>query len=303
MAVIEVREKRGRTFGVTEKIQFRRKRRFLVKCDSKRENETTICAHILIPKINFSYNDPISGITDPNVFCTDIDIDQDEDNGYWYHVTCDFTEPDYRAFTDTPTDPEDPTTRPYVVNGFTWFKQKQFLKDKDGKAVVNSAGAPIKDFVREVGQPGYRIRYYAKNDKAIEAWYQFINCVNISTYQGRGARKLFIHDMNFTTEYEKRVKYYSLDVEVLFNEDTWDEELLNIGMYKKYTPTPSAGNAKLVRIRDAKGIELTQPALLSATGDVLGETDDPTFKTVKIRGEKDFSSSTLGFDQVGIVLP
>jgi hypothetical protein len=279
MAVILVRERRGRSGGDNDQFQRQRRRIFRVLCDTKYQDETAIAVAPGIPPIKTPFFDPLSGVYDPGCVCVNRRFEQDQKNPKHWYVTCEFDTVTKEQDDDSQDDPE---RKRIIVNYPSRVTQKAFDKDKDGNQILLSNGLPPNPpLEREIGYWNIAITYYKKyanyTPSSINGKLFYVNS---ATWKGYAARTLLIRDVNPVEQYEKGFRFFEINVLLEYNPDTWDESLLNIGTHKKVAgqlPQPiKIGN-----------VDVKEPHLLKADG-----TPDttPTYTTKKIRKEVDFST-------------
>lgn len=158
-------------------------------------------------------------------------------------------------------------------------------KDKDGDAIVNSAGdafdPPVED---EDAHMVVRFRRYyplsAENDIR-DKCAEFTTAVNSSPWYGAGSREWKCNSITANPEAVGDEQFYAVDFEFEHNPDSWDLSILDQGYRRLETGVR-------LQIVDDNGSPPAQPVLLDGSGEVLDPADDPVFLTFRRRREKDF---------------
>lgn len=277
MAIILVRERRGRSGEDNAQFQRKRRRVYRVLCDTKYQDETAVIGASGVPALKTPFFDPLSGVYDPGCICVSRRAEQDQKNPKHWYVTCEFD-----TITREEDQHDDPERKRIIVTYPTRTTQKAFAKDKDGTTIVMTNGLPHNPpLEREIGWWNINITYYKKYANFTpSAMHGKLFYVNSGTWKGYAARTLLIRDVSASEQFEKNFRFFEVNVTLEYNADTWDEPLLNIGTHKKVVgqqPQP-------IKVND---VAVKEPQLLDANG---VPTTTPNFSTFKIRKEVDFST-------------
>lgn len=279
MAVILVRERRGRSGEDNAQFQRKRRRTYRVLCDTKYQDESAVIGASGIPPLKAPFFDPLSGVYDFGCICVSRRAQQMQNNPKHWEVVCEF---DTATKEENDSSQDNPEQKRIIVTYPTRTTQKAFDKDKDGNTIVLSNGLPPNPPLEdEIGFWNINITYYKKyanySPSAINGKVFYVNS---STWKGYAARTLMIRDVNASEQFEKNFRFFEINVTLEYNAATWDKPLLNIGTHKKLIGLPPAP----IKIND---VAVKEPQLLDANGI---PTTTPSYTTVKIRGEVDFAT-------------
>jgi hypothetical protein len=286
MAIVSVSEMRGRSGGNNVKLEGTRRARFRVKTNSLTHGPEDIYLAAGIP--GWWAADPEGG----GRFVQDKSAEQNEENPYYWIVTVEYAIPPEGEDGEDPPDPENPETRRPIWFRGTWKFTKNTIYDKDNNLIVNTAGAPFTEGLDlEQGGLMYRYTFWSttSGDGAGSGiWGTHLFKVNNATWKDHTARKALLTDIQAEEERINGTLYYKRTYEVLINEDTWDERLLNRGFSDLST-------GLLVHIKDDRGKPITEPWWLDADGEAIRpQPTAPTFaepyiRIIQVRGLATFS--------------
>jgi len=269
----EIPDSRSATHTSTQRSY---KRDFWLLSDSTSDTPRAAITHASLPAIGSSFPG------DTNAFCRSITVSCKE--GYrGYVATCEYSDEREMA--------EDPEQDGVHISWGTESFQRPAFRDKNGKAVVNSAGDTYNPpFMRDdhrlvcsimanFRQPSAALlqtpdvvnsgRFTIDNIR-IEPRYAKISNIQVSPVQRRG---------NNT--------FRTVATEMHIRNSTWDVVLLDAG-FKKKKDDDATKRVKIVN--DGDGTDPTEVVMLDGNGNVLADANENNivYRTFRIYEEKNY---------------
>ncbi len=191
-----------------------------------------------------------------------------------------------------PDEAENPLEEPTTLSWSSEARSIAETKDKDGNAIVNSAGqqfdppltgdshtlvATLK-YNSAVFNPVQGVDFQDSVNEAATT----VGNVNINARQGKileiGAEERFFED----------IIYWEVTVKVGLRRETWDRVVMDMGIYGL------DDDGKIVRLITEDGEEATEPLKLNGSGKVLDpQTAPAVFITFRVSDEKNFAVLNL----------
>ncbi len=191
-----------------------------------------------------------------------------------------------------PDEAENPLEEPTTLSWSSEARSVAESKDKDGKAIVNSAGqqfdppltgdrhtlvATLK-YNSAVFNPVLGVDFQDAVNEAATT----VGNVNINPRQGKileiGSDERFFEDLI----------YWEVTIKVGLRRETWDRVVMDMGIYGL------DDDGKIVRLITEDGEEVTEPLKLNGSGKVLDpQTAPAVFRTFRVAKEKNFSVLNL----------
>lgn len=166
---------------------------------------------------------------------------------------------------------EDPTADPVRISWNTEQFQKQFYRDRDGKALLNTAGDPP-DPLTEGDDSRWTVRI-VKNLSAVPVWLlAYKDVINNNPFIVDGvsvpAKVAKVQSIAISEEQERNdIMFRTLTLGLHFKPDTtWDEERLNEGLREKRPVPQDPSTFVVVNIVNDDGTEPSAPVLLDENG-------------------------------------
>lgn len=190
---------------------------------------------------------------------------------------------------------ENPLADPARIRWSTQQFSRPFRKDRDGKAILNSAGDPLSELIED--DDSRVLIVVRKNYAGPKAWlYQYRNAVNSDavTVDGEGFAVGQLKIMGIDVgEWQSRndIWFRELEISIAADEDGWDREYLDQG-FRRIDPDDAT---KRIDIPDANGKKVTTPVLLDGEGAPLANPslDNAVFLKAKIPKRKAFAGLPL----------
>lgn len=255
-------------------------RQFRLVTDSRSDGPYAIGSHASLPRIGSVHPE------DASAWCRELTVDNDEPYVGWT-VTANYSSE--RELSETPT------SDPAVITWDSEQFQKPLIQDKDGDAVVNSAG----DFFDPPAMmdDSRRVVTVQKNLTAVPAWIlDYQDAVNSDSFSVDGVT------IAIGTAKMQRVSVGAEDIrngiafrQVTFTmhlqRDGWDMQILDAG-FRRIDPGDST---KRIAISLDDGTEPATPALLDGSGGLLSNPTpaNAVFKTFSVYKTRTFSSLPL----------
>jgi len=255
-------------------------RQFRLVTDSRSDGPYEIGSNANLPSIGSVHPE------DASAWCRELTVDNDEPYTGWI-VTANYSSE--RELSETPT--SDPAFVTWDSEQF----QKPAIQDKDGDAVVNSAG----DFFDPPAMmdDSRRVVTVQKNLTAVPTWIlDYQDAVNSDQFTVDGVT------IAIGTAKMQRVSVGAEDIrngttfrQVTFTmhlqRDGWDMQILDAG-FRRIDPGDST---KRIAISLDDGTEPTTPALLDGSGGLLSNPTpaNAVFKTFSVYKTRTFSSLPL----------
>jgi len=184
----------------------------------------------------------------------------------------------------------DPVQKAWGFNVFSRVPKE----DKDGTKILNTAGdrfdpsPEIEDYRLTLAI----IRNEASfNGVTAESFIGTVNDASItlvgSTFAARKARMTQYSGV-FRTR--NGVDFWEVTYGIIFNDDTWDLDILNYGVRET---TGTAPNTYKITVRDSEGREVGIPWPLDADGVAQDPDAAPLYQTFKVFAESNFSALSL----------
>jgi hypothetical protein len=287
ISVKEHWERRGGTFGSIRDSSVRR--HWKVKTDSAYDDQGTIRDHFR-DNLGITLFVPHPNPNLPQFTFRNLDCDQFPESPKLWDVT--------GTYSSDPTSEEDqqnenPLLRPTIIEWDSKLSQEFTARDKDGKAMLNSAG----DGMESIEKDSVRwIITLQRNFDSLPSWVAgYVNKVNSSGIvidgQSLAARTCKLQRLRVPARrVENGVSFVEVIAEIAYRSETWDVYRLDEG----FNTLDRVGEEKLkILIPDEDGEmrEPTEPVPLDGSGQALLAADEDTavFRHFKIYEEADFS--------------
>lgn len=258
MAVIEVRELNDRG-GSADLSAAESTRNLRVRVDSPADTEFTIMADPRIPR----YLAPHPG----NLFstCRRLQIRMLQ-HWQWWMVTAEYSTAPLQQDEKDRSENPNPLDRRARIRWSSQQYRKPVWKDRDGKAILNSAGQPF-DPLPEI-DASHWVATVTKNMTFVPSWLlEYEDAVNSDGYTIDGLSvepkksklmHLDIGDVQEENGYEFRPVSFTIE----FRKDGWDLEILDAG-FEELADGP---DGEPTRILDKRGNFVSHPWPLNADG-------------------------------------
>lgn len=256
---------------------------FRLTTSSQTDNAFTVGSNGSLPVIGNTFP------SDANAYCTDLDVQCVRGWRIWDVTATYSTE---RALNTTPT--SDPTFITWDTEQF----QKPAVQDKDGKAVVNSAGDAF--LPPEQMDDSRRIVTVQKNLAAVPTWIlDYQDAVNSDTFTIDG-RSIAIGEAKMQrvsvgpAEIRNGTAFRAVTFVIALRRDGWAYKLLDQGYNRIDTEAVGTGESKRTPIY-IRGQLPTAPVLLDGNGQPQKEptTDSGVYLTFNVYKTRAFSSLPL----------
>lgn len=233
-------------------------RAFKLTTSVQSEGPYAVGSHASLPKIGSAHPE------DPNAYCYDIDV-QCTDGWTGWTVTC--------LYTDEITLNENPLAEPAIIE---WDKdpfQENATEDRNGEAMLNSAGDIITDIFRERSR---RVVSVVKNVSSVPTWIlDSEDAVNSAAFTLDGvpiATGLARLPAPKIGRWQKRNgwSFREISMTIMLNKDGWAARPLDRGFRFKN------GSGNRIRITNDDGTDITEPVCLDGTGLVLSNPTPST---------------------------
>ncbi len=191
-----------------------------------------------------------------------------------------------------PDEAENPLEEPTTLSWSSEARSVAETKDKDGKAIVNSAGqqfdppltgdrhtlvATLK-YNSAVFNPVLGIDFQDSVNEAATT----VGNVNIGPRQGK------ILEIGSDERFFEDIIYWEVTIKVGLRRETWDRVVMDVGIIGLND------DAKIIRLKTEDDEEVTEPIKLDGQGKVLDPQTAPAkFITFRVAKEKDFSVLNL----------
>lgn len=186
----------------------------------------------------------------------------------------------------------DPLKRPTRWSGDFDRITKTYVRDRHGKAIVNSAGKPFDEPILGVRSLPVMVarKNYSKLKDIFDISEEYDQTVNSKKFEDRVKRTVKFDSVTpGDQQFERGIRYYVATFRFVYRPETWDDRYLNQGYH--YLDAPD-GN--LVVAADSEGQQASEPVLLAADGTKLPQGDEGTFTDpVELYSEKDFGGLDL----------
>lgn len=183
---------------------------------------------------------------------------------------------------------EEPTT-------LSWSSEARAIalsKDKDGNAIVNSAGQPFDPpLTGDTHTLVATIKYNSAEFNPVLG-VDFQDAVNeAATVVGNvnaGARMAKVLEIGAEERFFEDIIYWEATIKVGLRRETWDRVVMDMGVYSL------DDDGKIVRAITEDGEEATEPLKLDGSGKILDpQTAPAVFRTFRVAAEKDFGPLNL----------
>ncbi len=229
---------------------------------------------------------PIFGDRHPDddaAFCQNVRADSVAFSPRVWIVTC-----SYSTEQELVSDPLSDPTR--FIWGTEQF-QRPYFKDRNGNAILNSAGDPF--FPPIMGDDSRTSVTMTKNVSAVPAWFLLtrdklnsaavsINGISVGKERAK-IQKVSAGDQQF----RGNIAYFTIGVTMHVQDESWQKSIQDAG-FRKLDPDDST---ERVKIKDNNGEDVSTPALLNGSGAVLSDPSpsNAKFKDFDIYGTFDFT--------------
>lgn len=251
-------------------------RQFLIQVDNENDNVFTVTSSTALPLVGHQYPG------DPQALCKKVRAQCKTALSWTYTAEYDTVKDDVDLNMESGAKPWDASP---IITWSSEIYQEAIYKDKDDKAIVNSAGdyfvdpAPTRDASHLIAQIKQKVQY-------VPSWvFSYQNAVNSGPITidglsvGAGLAKVQRISVG-ETKTNGFFNYREVTLEIHLHKDGWKLEPLD------------AGFRKLVDGKPVKVEGATQPVLLDLNGDVLENPEDPSqakYHEFKIYPELSFS--------------
>lgn len=155
-------------------------------------------------------------------------------------------------------------------------------KDRDGKAIVNSAKKPPMPAIMRTSRT--LCMSYTRNEASfdIATLEDMIDCINSATFLGAAPRTVKLADVSAQQGFERGIPYYRISYKFERRKSGWDIDVIDQGMI-------DASNNHIM----LKGVRVTAPVPLDGSGFPLPEGQDPKFITLKLNRLANFNTLAI----------
>lgn len=203
-------------------------------------------------------------------------LEKEEESRRTWAVTVNYKYPQGREDEKRdPTDsPADPLDEPPIIYTSSQKGKKSVLYDKRDRLIASSAGEPY-DPVQEADDTKYML-HISRNQATVDLplYSIFRDAINSEQFFGcaRGTVKVETPGAIRKLYKPDGTPYYNVTWEFAIDDEGWDRELFDYGMYKVVGGVMVDGKlqgGKLQVLKDLSGADLTSPRLLDGEGGVL----------------------------------
>jgi hypothetical protein len=288
-SILRLSEIPGREIDIGKQPDWKRRKHWTAYTDTRAYDEGLVylaCVAFPGSTVPTPYFSTHPG--DSRFLCKRVTCRQDSKAAYLWRLTADY---DTLPWEDD--DEEDPLDRRAKISWSTVKYQKAVEKDRNGKAILNSAGdffdpPPLKDVSRWTARvskhlPAVPTAILSYPDKLNNADWT-IQTLTVP----RNAAKIMAIEIS-DLQKEGDVEFYTLTYTVEFDaDDLWKGKYLNQGYYFR---DPEETDPELQRKRcKVKGKDCASPQLLKSNGDqeLDPKPSTSTFQEYDIENEMDF---------------
>lgn len=195
-------------------------------------------------------------------------VPEQRGNSKWWDITVNYTSAIEQE--------EDPLAQAADISWETTEITRVVTMDRKGRPIVNTAGSLLVDLQEEMGILVCRIE---KNVAAVPRWFaDYANAVcsdspRIDGFVFPQRTGLLKRWRLGKWETQKDIRFRRLEMEILYNKDTWDRKVLNRGLLE--LTVQKVLDPKTFKIREAKGLSpmlndkdetITEPQFLDRFG-------------------------------------
>jgi len=291
MAIVSVQNLGGRGGSFTTIDSSTQTLRYLVKCDTRYETADSVkTGGILAGGLPIPMVTVIAGF--PPMRCVGLDAKQEPDSPLHWIVDAKYSSAPISVAQQEREEVPDPTDRRAHIEAFTVQRQKAVYKDRDGKAVANSAGdyfdpPSLKDISNILVSVRKNITVVNFNLEVLN------NSVNDATLDIRGpgwSVTAAQGEARFTLrrlgmrQVENEVAFLPLEFDLEIQRGGWGEQRLDEGL--RYKDGEVRRN-----IKDASGENISAPVPLNGAGAVVVDPtpENAAFRPFNFQDEEDFS--------------
>lgn len=272
MAISSIGEIPGARKGTNDQGVRTYTRKFLIQVTNENDNVFTATSSAALPLVGHQYPG------DPQALCKSVSAECKEPLSWEYTAEYDTEQEEQEE--------ENPADHSPVITWSSEIYQEAVFRDKDNKAIVNSAGdyfvdpAPTRDASHLIAQIKQKVAF-------VPSWVlSYQNAVNSGpiTIDGLAVGAGLAKVQRISVGEKKTEGFYTyreVTLEIHLHKDGWKLEPLD------------AGFRKLVDGKPVKVEGATQPVLLDLAGGVLENPEDPSqakYHEFKIYPELNFSS-------------
>ena len=225
-------------------------------------------------------------------FCKSVSIDPEQDarKTTWI-VTASFgkLQEDQDNTQEDPNLPDNPLDRNTVWRVDWETIQELVTEDKDGEAIVNSAGQPFNEALFEDRRLPVMVgrKNYATESEIMEIGTEYDRSVNSAVYREQAVRTVKFDGVACSDpQWENGVKYYEAVYRFTVRTETWDRKILDRGI-------AYLDGGELKNVRDDDGQIVGDPFLLDGSGGKLPQGQVGVFLTKQANPLKDFNALDL----------
>lgn len=280
---------RGASFGVPRESAVRR--HWVVKTNNKWDDAGVIKQHF-IDSLGIALYVPHPNPNLQNFLFRTLDCDPRTETPTVWDVVGNYSSEPIDEEEQEQNDNPNPTLRPTVIEWDSELSQEFTGRDKNGKAMLNSAG----DAFESIEKDDVRWRIIVQKCFAnVPGWVvNFVNKVNSSAITVDGqtldARTCKLQRLSIPRrQVENGISFVEVTAEIAYRSDTWDVYRLDEG----FNALDRVGARYKILIQDENGEmrEPTEPVPLDGEGSVLitANEDTAVFRHFKIYNEADFN--------------
>lgn len=204
--------------------------------------------------------------SDAGAYCVDIQANEEADDGKQWLVTVQFGKSNDIE--------ENPLSLPWEYSLDGQAIEQPFDVDVEGRPIVNTVGDPFSSqTVRQVNQP---ILTITRNEAAFNnAYHLFSNTINSEVFFGGDVGTVLCQPIKQHREKHATYGYYwPTTYTFVYQPDGWDTKLINQGFRAR-------GERGVLQNIIVQGVPITEPALLTAGGQILPRGVPPVVLTFR----------------------
>ena len=223
------------------------------------------------------------GDIDKGSFCQEITVTCTDTDGKQWDATA-----TYGPY-DAANQPQNPTLRPLKITWSSTVREKVLVADSDGNAVLNSAGDPFDPpVVVDEYYPVVTIgRAEMTNDPALN--FKYRSAINSDVFLGADPGTVKCVPIEAELAFDQDIGwYYNKTYRFEFDQGGWNKGSLDQGLRSL------AGG--IVSPIFAKGVAITEPALLDGSGKALPVSGAPVFLDFKRYASLPFAIFNITLD-------
>jgi len=221
---------------------------------------------------------------DPAALANRVRVSQRSENGRIWNLDVDYSTD---AKSDQPDD--DPLLEEREVSWASATVSAVAAKDRDGKAILNSAGDPF-DPPIEVERPHAKLTV-ARNEASFSGTtaIAYIQKVNSTQFSGGAPGTVLCMDINANEQERNKIKFWRVTYEFEYAPEGWQPDILEQGLRQLVS-----GNVETCKDNDGEAV--TTPVPLDSAGAQIDASTLPgtaVFTTFNVYKEIDFNQLGL----------